>query len=610
MALPTIVVAGVPNLAATLTAAGVFPRVLDAPAASSLRDLVTGPQLRALNTDQLVFICGDALVEDSDRMNLEEFLRKVTNAGYRVLIVAVTARASDLQRQNPRSKLLTLPLNLNAVLYAIGLFGYQVEPVSGGDAEIAVHAAFGAAPQVLSPVAPAPPAAPAWTAAPAPSATTPEPAAPAWQPVTPEPTPAPPVAAQPSAAPTPSAPVYTPSPTPFTPATQAPSYQSPAPAPHEPAAPVYQQPGAAQPPAPFAPAPANAGFGSNWTPPQQRPTLADFTGNPQHTAPQQDQPPQAWTTSSPQYPHPQGGFNPATRQGSAPDLARPQRRGYVITISTSKGGTGKSSLTLNLAAFLGMRLRSHGKTVCVIDANTQQADSGKYLDVYRPNINTIVNDPSLLSEDRILGALVHKPEYNLSVLLGPATPDEANPLAINARLYCEVLDLLKKHFDYILIDTAVAEKFHSMFSDFSLPKADYIIVPVAPNFPTLHNAHNWLQSAVVAPRHEGGAGIDRNRIGVVLNRAEEGIGCSEPEVRATMASWHFLGSIPETKEWKAANNRNELVAPKNYAELSQAFAEVLHAATREPILLENFSTFEPARPEGLMDKLRAKLGRR
>jgi MinD-like ATPase involved in chromosome partitioning or flagellar assembly len=283
------------------------------------------------------------------------------------------------------------------------------------------------------------------------------------------------------------------------------------------------------------------------------------------------------------------------------------RRGHVITIAVSKGGTGKSSLTLNLGAFLGMRLRMLGKTVCVIDANFQQADAGKYLDCYTPNINTIANNPALLTRERILEGLVHKPEYNLSVMLGPATPDEGNPLNVDAELYGEILELLRHHFDYILIDTPVAEKFHDIFSKFALPKANYIVVPVAPNYPTLHNTDNWLRSAVVLPRHAGGPGIDPSQIGIVLNRAEDGIGCSEADVRATMARWQFLASIPETKEWKLANNRNELVAPKAYAELNQAFATVLYAATGETVLVSNIEVPEEKRG---VKALLERLGRR
>ena len=575
--LPIVVVAGVPNLAGELTRTSMFPAIHEATTASRLRGLVTGPELQGVRPDRIVFITGDALIEDDPALPLVEFLRKLTTAGYQVVVVSVTARGADLQRQNPRALLLTLPLRMNSVLFAISNFGYALDPVAGGDVEI--------------PVTAAPP-------------TTPSPAAPSplWVPAPTEPVPAVRAPMEPAVAST------------VTPVSSAPSAPSATPAgwqrvgvdgiapvdqPHP--TPVAQPSPAAS---PFAPSPVRPG--SDWTPPARR-SLADLAGRgpaapvaptdlpaagwPQSPGGQPAQP--AWSQSPGSRPP-----GPASRTGTDAYVARPPRRGFVTTVTVSKGGTGKSSMTLNLAAFLGMRLRSQGKTVCVIDANTQQSDAGKYLDVYTPNINTIVNDPSLLTEDRILSSLVHRPEYNLSVLLGPPTPDEANPLAISARLYAEVLTLLKKHFDYIFIDTPVAEKFHEMFSDFALPLADFIIVPVIPSVQTLHNADNWLRAAVVAPKHEGGAAIDRNRIGIVLNRAEEGIGFSEADVRATMANWHFIGAIPETKEWKAANNANELVAPKNYANLSHAFAEVLHASTREPALLENFATMEPQTQRG------------
>ena len=617
--MPTIVVAGVPNLAGVLNASGLFPSVHDAPTASILRKVVTSTPVRDVPASELVLICGDALIEDDQAVTLADFLRKVTAAGYRVIVVSVTTKGAELQRQNPRAQLLTLPLNLNVLLYAISTFGYNIDPVTNGHIEIPVHpltAGFSES-QPAQPVSPpvAPAANTGWMHI-ADSSTI------STTQVVPQPTPSPQQVQESSF--TPSSPIgggWVP-PVRRTLADMArdsqpnQGFQQPPTQQYHPQQPPTQQYQPQQPPAQqYQPQQPLSPYGS----PPATPPYVPQTNNPSYQSNSQQNP----------YPAPDtiGGFGgmqvpgtstsnapygaPASRAGVNPLLARggQARRGYVMTISTSKGGTGKSSLTLNLAAFLGMRLRSQGKTVCVIDANTQQADSGKYLDVYRPNITTIVNDPSLMTEERILNALVHKPEYNLSVLLGPATPDEANPMAISPRLYIEILELLKRHFDYILIDTAVAEKFHEMFSEFSLPKADFIIVPVTPNVQTLHNADNWLRAAVVAPRHEGGAGIDRNRIGIVLNRAEDGIDCSEDDVRAELPNWHFLGSIPETREWKRANNNNELVAPKNYAELNYAFAEILHAATREPILLENYSTIEQPK-QGFFDRIRNRKGSR
>jgi pilus assembly protein CpaE len=282
---------------------------------------------------------------------------------------------------------------------------------------------------------------------------------------------------------------------------------------------------------------------------------------------------------------------PGRRMDSAP-TQQVKRKGYVITVGVPKGGVGKSSLTLNLAAFLGLKLRKLNRTVCVIDANFQQADSGKYIDTYTPNITEIARDPNILSRDRINEILVPVPRYNMSVLLGPDNPDDADPSWLRAHLFVKILDLLKEKFDYILIDTPVAEKYHEIFKDFALPQADYIIVPVAPNFPTLYNADNWLKSSVVAPTSAGGANVDRHKIGILLNMAQEGIDCSVDDVRQTLHEWSFIGAIPYSKEWIKASNSFELIAGKNFHDLHAVLAEVLNHATGEPALLEGYESFE------------------
>lgn len=273
----------------------------------------------------------------------------------------------------------------------------------------------------------------------------------------------------------------------------------------------------------------------------------------------------------------------------------------MITVTAPKGGTGKSSLTLNLAAYLGLRLRAEHKTVCVLDTNFQQADTGKYLNVYSPNITNIVKDPSALSADRIGEFLVHRQDLNISALLGPALPGDANPVYINARLYGAVLEVLRELYDYILIDTPVAEKYHSIFQEFALPKADFVLVPVAPNIPTLMNADLWLRE-ITGPKHAGGLAIEAERIGILLNRYEEGIECSEEEVIKELASWRYIGNIPETKEWKACNNRNELVATRNFSELNEAFARALYVATGEQALAADMHHLPPTRA-GVVSRL-------
>lgn len=313
------------------------------------------------------------------------------------------------------------------------------------------------------------------------------------------------------------------------------------------------------------------------------------------------QPPQFQNNN---YQPPQSQFRSSPQRNDS-RFGQTKRKGYVITITVPKGGVGKSSLTLNLAAFLGLKLRKLNKTVCVIDANFQQADSGKYLDKWTPNITEIARDPNILSRDRIDEIIQSFPKYNISVLLGPENPDDADPSWLRAHLYVKILDLLRERYDYIIIDTPVAEKYHELFKDFALPQADFIIVPVAPNLPTLWNADLWLKAAVVAPLSAGGANIDKNKIGILLNMAQEDIGCDEEEVRSVLHEWNFIGSIPYSKEWIKASNNNELIVSKNFSDLHLVLAEILNHATGEPALLDGYENiYEEEEKRGIFSRFR------
>jgi cellulose biosynthesis protein BcsQ len=275
----------------------------------------------------------------------------------------------------------------------------------------------------------------------------------------------------------------------------------------------------------------------------------------------------------------------------------------VITIASPKGGTGKSSLSANLAVYLGLSLRGTGKRVCLIDANFQQADTGKLLNVYFPNITQILKEEGSMVPERIEQYMVERPNLNTSFLLGPATPRDGSPVFFNSRLYLQVLEVLKQNFDYILIDTPVAELYHDILRGFALPAADYIVAPITPAIHTLMNAEGWLRS-ITQPRHQGGDEIDPEKIGIVLNQAQDGVDCDEEQVRRDLFAWRFIGSVPMTTEWLRSINNNEFVATKNIPVINEAFANILFAATGEELLLRGMATGEESTRKGLLGKLR------
>ena len=246
-------------------------------------------------------------------------------------------------------------------------------------------------------------------------------------------------------------------------------------------------------------------------------------------------------------------------------------------------------------------MRGAGRRVALIDANFQQADTGKLLNSYTPNISDVLKDESSLSPGTIEQYMIQR--FNVSFLLGPATPRDATPSFFNSRLYGQVLSVLKQNFDYIIIDTPVAELYHDILRGFALPAADYIIVPITPAIHTLMNADSWLRT-ITLPRHQGGDEINPEKIGVVLNQAQEGVECDEDEVRRELYSWNFIGAIPMTKEWLKATNTGEFVAMMPVPEIHEAFANILYYATGEESLLQGFDAETSTSKKGLLSWVR------
>lgn len=614
VSLPFLVIAGLPKLAEKFTSNSGFPGVYAVNDSNGIIDVTK--ELRGVNSRGVVYIIGDTLLQNST-FSLKDIIKRLTDSNITVIIVTLTSAGHDLHLDNPKTGEVKVPFTLNHILYALKSSNFDVSDSPYGNDFLYTtnDAIMGQTTTIADPFASMPNNAQIDTTPPQTPATN------GWaSPVEPQYNPNPqgnndaPNSTNANPFSSPTIPVPASSPSPFSigqtePNKKNPFDSTPISSEKPSLASLLNNNPTPPAPSPWAPpvtsgqatssAPLNNGWGvpqnqpnSNFAPPadQPNPNWAPPTSQPLNQSNTQTAPQNQWSapTGAPvqnNYPA------PGRRMDSAP-TQQVKRKGYVITVGVPKGGVGKSSLTLNLAAFLGLKLRKLNRTVCVIDANFQQADSGKYIDTYTPNITEIARDPNILSRDRINEILVPVPRYNMSVLLGPDNPDDADPSWLRAHLFVKILDLLKEKFDYILIDTPVAEKYHEIFKDFALPQADYIIVPVAPNFPTLYNADNWLKSSVVAPTSAGGANVDRHKIGILLNMAQEGIDCSVDDVRQTLHEWSFIGAIPYSKEWIKASNSFELIAGKNFHDLHAVLAEVLNHATGEPALLEGYESFE------------------
>jgi pilus assembly protein CpaE len=131
----------------------------------------------------------------------------------------------------------------------------------------------------------------------------------------------------------------------------------------------------------------------------------------------------------------------------APVPKRP-RGAKIISLYSPKGGVGVSTIAVNLA--IALREETRGR-VAVVDASFQYGDIGVLLNL--PANRTIVDvveaksDPD---EDMLNGVLAAH-SSGVKVLLAPPRPEQAE--LVSAEIVRKTLEVMKKMFDYIVIDT-------------------------------------------------------------------------------------------------------------------------------------------------------------
>ena len=626
-----IAVIGAPGLASVLERSGRFYKVWRYQTTGQLREGIK--ELSGLNVPKLTFLFADNTPNDIADMSFGDLVGKLTQRSYRVVLVECSGAGRDVVASNPGAGLIPAPITCNLVLGAISDRGAgMIEPVGeawgfeafnpndpsavdhlpASDADLFgdLLGAFGSEELGLDP---------SWESRPATSPVAPEtpvvqvaPVAPWEQAAAPSPVsqPAPwEQAAAPSPvsqqapweqAATPVAPVapWEQADAPVAPV--APWEQASAPSPVAQVAP-WEQAAAPSPVAQVAPweqvsAPSPVSKPAPWEQAAAPSPVAQVAPWEQAAAPVAPVA-SAWDTAAQSWEEAAVVAPPVHDAVGLTALATPSvvggRKGIVLAVTVAKGGAGKSSLTLNLGVWAALKLRAAGRTVCIVDANWQQADIGKQINQYTPNIATLSKNPGDVSAAGISKYMYRRNDLNTSFLLGPADDRERNPTWITSDLYCKSINALRELYDYIFVDTPVAEPYHELFSNFILQEADYLIVPVNPSWPTLANTESWLDH-ITLPKHANGEGFNEKRIGVVLNRAEDGVDMSESDVQSELGRWCYLGAVPDSKEWRRAANNNEIIATRNIPEISQAFSRVLFAVLGEDALLMDIPTSDDA----------------
>ena len=246
-------------------------------------------------------------------------------------------------------------------------------------------------------------------------------------------------------------------------------------------------------------------------------------------------------------------------------------RGRVITLTSGKGGVGKTTATANI----GIALAQRGFQVAVVDA-----DIGlRNLDVVMGLENRVVYNlmhvvREVVTADRALIRDKRVPGLMLLAADQHSDKDDVSPEEMIA--VCEVL---RAHVDFVLIDSpaGIEQGFRN-----ALAPADEVILVTTPEVSAVRDADR-----VIGLAEASGKSTPR----LVLNRIKPDL-VAKGDMMTTedvldVLHVTILGVVPEDGTIVAATNRGEPVALLSEGRASRAFHNIAARLCGEDVPLES-----------------------
>lgn len=209
-----------------------------------------------------------------------------------------------------------------------------------------------------------------------------------------------------------------------------------------------------------------------------------------------------------------------TLQQEAPQKkVRKSELGQVYTVFSTKGGVGKTFVSINLAASLA---KNQEKRVVLVDLDLDFGNAALALNLYpKFTISDIVDDIRHIDSDLIESYLVPH-ESGIKVL--PANLQQQMNEFINADHIRIIIEALRESFDYVIIDMP-ARFFETIMPALAL--ADHLLVITTPEISSVRN----IKSLLVTLKE---LNFPQSKIRIILNKEDSKGDIKQKDVEATL----------------------------------------------------------------------------
>lgn len=234
------------------------------------------------------------------------------------------------------------------------------------------------------------------------------------------------------------------------------------------------------------------------------------------------------------------------------------RDGKVITVFSPKGGVGKTTVAVNLALALG----DHGASeVCLVDLDLAFGDVAITLQVIPDHTIIEAVEAEEHLDFSLLETLMTHHEQ-LSILAAPTHPEAK--ARISPAFVRRVLQILREHFDYIVVDTTPAFDEHVLAA---FEETDECILIATLDVPTVKNVK-------VAVETLDNLGVFQSHRHLLLNRADDEVGLTGQVVEGLLKMKISTALPTALAVATATNNGRPIVLAQPNHPVSKAFVSL------------------------------------
>jgi len=266
-------------------------------------------------------------------------------------------------------------------------------------------------------------------------------------------------------------------------------------------------------------------------------------------------------------------------------LSAPKKVGQVtITVTSSKGGSGKSTAALLLGASIARASREGGNplSVCVIDMDTRDGQIASLIGTYMPTALNIRVQP-VWDETTIRRHVVHESSMGIDCLLAPIRPRTAD--TVGPDFYRTIIRSLQRMYDVVVIDTSV-QYLDPLIAQVCLPEATEIIFITTLAATAVQGMARALRE-ITSPIEDSGLGISRDKLGILVNQSVAGVGMQREQILAAGLGVPVVGVIPlATKDVLTATNLHRMSTLLDHPLIGPAYNELARTCVPNRGLVE------------------------